>query len=341
MPVHPFQPHKGRIETLTVDSKALRGNLLGDPATRQVAVYLPEGYEASDADYPLFVDLAPFTGGGLKHVAWKAFGESVPQRLDRLVAEGRMGPVIMAFPDCFTSLGGNQYINSVAMGNWEDFLLDDMIPRLEETYRVRRGAAHRAVFGRSSGGYGAVVQAMRHGDRWAAAACHSGDMGFDILYRRDLPAALDELARHEGSISGFVDHVRSARKIRSGEMHTLMILALAATYDPALEAPLGVRLPVDPHTGELDDEHWTHWLAHDPINMVERPECQAGLRRLKALFLDCGSSDQYFLHYGARTFVRRLERLGIPHTYEEFDDDHSGVDYRLDRSLPLLYAALI
>ena len=91
MPVHPFEPPRGRIETLTIDSAALRGNLLGDPAARRVAVYLPEGYDASDADYPLFVDLVGFTGSGMKHLGWQAFAENVPQRLDRLVAAGAMG----------------------------------------------------------------------------------------------------------------------------------------------------------------------------------------------------------------------------------------------------------
>jgi S-formylglutathione hydrolase FrmB len=340
MPVHPFDPPKGRIETFTIDSKALRGNLLGDPTTRRVAVYLPEGYDASDAEYPLFVDLVGFTGSGLKHLAWQAFAESVPQRLDRLVAGKRMGPVIAAFPDCFTSLGGNQYINSAAMGNWEDFLLEEMIPRLEAGYRVRRGAAHRAVFGKSSGGYGSIVHALRHGDRWAAAACHSGDMDFDIVYRRDLPLALDELAKHEGSIPRFFEHLQSADKIQSKEIHALMMLAMAATYDPDPEAPLGVRLPLDPHTGQLDERRWARWLAHDPLTLVERPECRASLHALKALYIDCGSRDQYFIHYGARAFVQRLEQAEIPHRYEEFDDGHSNIDYRMDFSLPYLYEAV-
>ena len=340
MPVHPFQPPSGRIERLTVDSEALAGNLLGDPATRQVAVYLPQGYDGSDADYPLLVDLAGFTGSGLKHIAWQAFAESVPQRLDRLVAAGAMGPVIAVFPDCFTSLGGNQYINSTAMGNWEDFLLDEMIPQLEATYRVRAGAAHRAVFGKSSGGYGSLIQALRHGNRWAAAACHSGDINFDLVYRRDLPLALEALARHEGSVEKFLAQLRDAVKITSGEMHALMVLAMAATYDPDPTAPMGVRLPVDPHTCELDPQRWNRWLEHDPLTLVERPECRESLRALKALYIDCGSRDQYLCHFGARAFARRLAAAGIPHRYEEFDDDHSGVDYRMDDSLPFLYKAV-
>ncbi len=337
MPVHPFAAPRGRAERLIVESKALADNLLGDPATRQVAIYLPEGYAERAQEYPLLVGLAGFTGSGLKHFGWRAFEETLPQRLDRLVALGRMGPVVLACPDGFTSLGGNQYIDSVVLGRWEEFLLDEMLPRIEAAYRVRRDPRGRSVFGKSSGGYGALIQALRHGERWGAVAVHSGDMGFDVVYRRDFAPALDELARHAGSIPRFLEQLRDAPKIHSGEMQALMVLAMAATYDPDPRAPWGVRLPVDPHTCELDEERWSRWLAHDPLRLIDRHDCQERLRGLAGLYLDCGSRDQFGCQYGARAFVRRLERLAIAHRYEEFDDDHTGVDYRMDVSLPFLY----
>jgi hypothetical protein len=318
MPVHPFDAPRGRVATLSIDSAALRGNLLGDPTRRAVAVYLPAGYDDSGDDYPLLVALAGFTGSGPKHLAWRAF----------------------AFPDCFTSLGGNQYVNSLALGNWEDFLLDEMVPRVESAFRVRRGARHRAVLGKSSGGYGALVQGLRHGDRWGAVACHSGDMGFDLVYRRDFPRLCDELARHGRDVSRFLEHVRSAVKVKSGEMCALMMLAMAATYDPDPGAPLGIHLPLDLETARVDEAAWRRWLAHDPLVLIESEECRRSVRALAALYLDCGSRDQYYLHYGARAFVARLKELDVPHRYEEFDDDHSGVDYRMDVSLPLLYEAV-
>jgi len=340
MPKHNFDQPRGRLDTLKIASRVLQNNVVGDPTTRTVAVYLPEGYDGSTEEYPLFVALAGFTGSGLKLLSWNAFGESLPQRIDRLIAEGRMGPVVVALPDCFTALGGNQYVNSSALGNWEDFVLDEMLPRLEEQYRVRRDPAARAVFGKSSGGYGALVHGLKHGERWGAVACHSGDMGFDTLYRRDLPVMLDALARFDGDVVRYVEHLQGLAKIGWGEMHALMMLAMAASYDPDPDAPLGLRLPVDPRTCELIEERWACWLAHDPLVLIERNECRQSLRRLNRLFIDCGSRDQFFLHYPARSFARKLERFDIPHTYEEFDDNHSGVDYRLDRSLPLLYEAV-
>lgn len=339
MPQHNFARPRGSIVEIEIESKALAGNMLGDPAKRTVAVYLPEGYEESSVSYPLFVDIVGFTGSGFSHLGWKAFAESVPQRLDRLVSEARMGPVIAVFPDCFTSLGGNQYIDSAAMGNWEAFLIDEMIPRLESDFRLLPGRDHRAIFGKSSGGYGAIVHGLRRADAWGAIVCHSGDMAFDLCYAPDFPRTLDGIAAH-GGIAGFLEHVAAAPKLNDDEMHVLMILAMAATYDPDPSAPAGVRLPVDLDTCELDPERWDKWLSHDPLRLVAQPDCLDNLRRLRGLYIDCGSKDQFHLVYGARTFSRQLSAAGIEHRYEEFDDNHTAIDYRMDESLPFLYAAL-
>ena len=340
MPRHPFAPLRGTIVTLYIESTALEGNLLGDPTQRAVPVYLPEGYDSSDADYPLLVDLVGFTGSGFSHIGWRAFHENVPTRVERLIAEGRMGPAIVAFPDCFTSLGGNQYINSAAMGRWEDFLIEEMLPRLESELRLRKGREHRGVFGKSSGGYGAIVHGLRRADAWNAVACHSGDMGFDWVYRVDLVKMLQVLQRHENSVEKFLAHLEAAPKIKSDEMHALMSLAMSATYDPDPAAFKGVNPPVDLHTGELDSDKWARWLVHDPLELVRQPACQDNLRKLAGLYVDCGTRDQYSLLYGARPFVRALEAADIAHRYEEFEDDHSGIDYRMDVSLPYLYAAI-
>ena len=340
MPQHPFNRPRGRIEILEVESVALADNLLGDPPARSVAVYLPEGYDDSSDEYPLMVDLVGYTGSGLAHVSWKAFQENIPQQIDRLVESGAMGQAIFAFPDCFTSLGGNQYINSASLGNWEDFLCGDMIQALESEFRVKSGRDHRAVIGKSSGGYGAIVHGMRRADTWAAIACHSGDMDFELCYRSDFPALLRTLTGGENGIGGFMERLRESRGVSGGDFHQLMMLAMAASYDPDPQAPYGIRLPVTEDTCELIPERWQNWLAWDPVRMLDNPEVQHNLKSLKGLFIDCGFRDQYNLVYGARQLNRKLQLLGIDHRYEEFPDNHSGIDYRMDVSLPFLYAAI-
>lgn len=340
VPEHNFRPLRGTLRSLEVRSAGLERNLLGDPGTRQVAVYLPPGYESESRDYPLFIDLVGFTGSGLKHVGWQAFAETVPQRVERLIEAGLMGPVIVAFPDCFTSLGGNQYIDSLAMGRWEEFLIDDMVPALERSFRVRRGREHRALFGKSSGGYGALAHGLRRAEHWGAIASHSGDVDFDILYRRDFPLVTSVLARRGGDVRSFLEYLEKEPKISNEDFHALMLLAMAASYAPEADAPKGIRLPVTLDTCRLDAARWQRWLAHDPLELIETHEAQANFRSLRGIYIDCGTQDQYFIQYGTRAFVKRLTELGIPHTYEEFPDNHSGIDYRMDRSLPFLYRAL-
>jgi enterochelin esterase family protein len=79
-------------------------------------------------------------------------------------------------PDCFTIFGGAQYINSSALGRYEDYLLDEIIPYVDANYRTLPDREHRAITGKSSGGYGAMVQAMRHPECFGAMASHSGDI---------------------------------------------------------------------------------------------------------------------------------------------------------------------
>jgi len=128
--------------------------------------------------------------------------------------------------------------------------------------------------------------------------------------------------------------------VSGSDMHLLMNLAMAASYDPDPEQPYGVRLPVNEKTCELIEERWANWLAWDPVRMIERVDVQDNLKSLQGLYIDCGASDQYNLVFGARQLTGRLKALDIVHQYEEFADNHSNVDYRMDVSLPYLYEAI-
>jgi S-formylglutathione hydrolase FrmB len=325
----------GSVTRVTIDSQALKTNMLGDPTVRAVDVYVPARHDG--AGLPLLVDLVGFTSSGLSHTNWIGFRENVPERLDRLIGEGRMPPVVVAFPDCFTRLGGNQYVNSASMGAWEDFLLAEMLPSIETQFRCG-GGGRRGVFGKSSGGYGSIIHALRHADIWAAAACHSGDMAFELCYLPDMPATLRALAGTENSIERWWQKLEASNKSPDGSFKVFNILAMAASYDPDPSQFLGMRLPVTLDTCEIIQDRWANWLRHDPVVALETQS--KGLRGMKALYIDCGTNDQFNLLYGARRFTKRLKQLDIPHRYEEFPDNHSGVDYRMDESLPFLANAL-
>ncbi len=319
---------QGHIEHLIIDSLLLRDNSLGDPCKRQVPVYLPHGYDEND-NYPVMYYLAAYTNSGQGVVEWRAFGESIPERLDRMIAEDKMGPAIVVFPECFTRLGGNQYLDSPTMGPYASHIHEELIPLVEKTYAVKKGAAHRAVLGKSSGGFAAIRFAMDFPGQWGAIANHSGDAGFDLLYQRDFPAVADVLAQFDGDVDKFIKRFWKAKKIMGSHILAMMHLCMAATYDEEMV------LPFDLETCELDEVRWQRWLAHDPVNRVEQQA--AALQQLNGLYMDCGFRDQYFIHYGMRQLSKKLEKAEVAHTYTEFNGTHSGIDYRLDESLPFLY----
>jgi S-formylglutathione hydrolase FrmB len=325
----------GAIHRKTLDSKVLAGNPLDDPTARIIDIYMPHGHDGGGL--PLLVDVVGFTAGGPAHTNWKNFGENMPERLDRLIASGAMTPCVVAFPDCFSKLGGNQYINSPGIGRWDDFLLQEAVPFVEQTFGCG-GKGKRGIFGKSSGGYGAIVHAILHADFWSAAAGHSGDMGFDLMYRHEMPALLRALAPNGGDPRAWLEKFFAQPKTKDSDIHTLMMLCQCATFDPDPADPKTIRLPVDSHTCEFIAERWRNWLAWDPLTLAEKHV--ADLKTLKALYIDCGDVDQYNLVYGARRMHRFLEEHGVAHIYEEFPDNHSSVDYRMDRSLPLLAKAL-
>ena len=123
------------------------------------------------------------------------------------------------------------------------------------------------------------------------------------------------------------------------DIDVLMIIAMAACYSADPSAPLGIGLPFDLDTCAIRPDVWARWMAWDPVEMVERHA--EALRSLRLLFVDCGTRDEFNLHFGARRLVQRLQAHGIAHEHEEFDDGHMDIDYRYDVSLPKLVRALV
>jgi S-formylglutathione hydrolase FrmB len=167
-----------------------------------------------------------------------------------------------------------------------------------------------AIAGKSSGGYGALVHAMRHPELFQAVACHSGDMGFELALFGDLPQLMNAVRDH-GSVEALVAaHGRAIKKKDGRWFGPLSMLALAAVYSPEADAPMGIGLPFDLAQGTLRAEVLQRWLDHDPVRMIERPEHQGALRDMKLVFVDCGRRDEHALHWGALAFHRRLEAAG-------------------------------
>ena len=330
------------VESIT--SRVLQNNPLGDPHIRRVPVYLPPGYDTGQTRYPVVYLLTGFTGRGAFMLNNSAFNETIQERMDRLIAAGKVQPMILVMPDCFTRYGGSQYLNSSATGRYEDHLIDELVPFIDRRYRTRPQPGYRAIAGKSSGGYGALVQAMRHPDVFGALACHSGDMYFDYCYKPDFAKFLNAAERHAlqspEALAEFLTNFSPKMHPKpAGFFDIIHLAAMSTCYSPNPDSPCRFDLPFEFYTGRLRPDVWQRWLDHDPVTMLQHTPSIEALRRMKLVYLDCGNRDEYALHLGARIFCRRLAQLNIPHIHEEFDGGHRSTQFRYDHSLTAISQA--
>ena len=245
----------------------------------------------------------------------------------------------MVAPDARTSLGGSQYLNSSATGPYDDYVTREIVPWVRDTYRT----GPVAVLGTSSGGFGALSLALRHPEVYRSAASDSGDMYFEYGYLPEFPIAFRAIRRaggperllrrlFSGPIEGFGP--------RAPEATGLEMMAYASCYSPVDGEPGSFELPFDPATGALVERVWSRWLEFDPVRMIQRAPYRSALRRLRYVYVDGGSTDEWCLEVGARIFAATARSLGVPIDHREFPGGHSDVAARYEVIFPGLVESL-
>jgi S-formylglutathione hydrolase FrmB len=319
----------GRFEEAVIESEALRENALGDPHERPIWVYLPPGYdEDTDRRYPSIYVIQGLTG---QLDMWRnraPFRRNFPELLDDLYArEDAPPPAVVVFVDCWTSLGGSQFVDSPATGKYHTFLCDEVVPWVDGRYRTLAAPEHRGIAGKSSGGYGAMITPMLRPDLFGGLATHAGDALFETCYLLEFPQVVRALRdEYEGSFDRFWEDFSSRPAFSKSTDHELLdSWCMAACYSANPDGT--VSLPFDTVTGELIPEVWERWLAWDPVRMV--PQHAEAVRSLKAIYIDAGKRDEFHLDLGADAFRRALAEIGVTDIYFElFDGTHMAIEYR-------------
>ena len=330
-----FEP-VGRFEEHTFESGALRGNPLGDPHERPLWVWTPPGYDDEpDRRYPAVYEIQGLTG---QLDMWRnraPFRRNFPELADELFARGEAPPVIVVWVDCWTSLGGSQFLDSPGTGNYLTYLCDEVVPFVDERYRTIGDRDHRGIAGKSSGGYGAMVVPMLRPDLWGGLATHAGDALFEACYLPEFRASVRALRDdYGGSFDNFWKDFRSRPAFsKESDGHLLNDWCMAACYSADPDGT--VHLPYDPSTGELIPEIWARWLEMDPVRMVK--DHVDDLRSIRAIYIDAGKRDEFFLDLGAEAFRRELEAIGVTDvSFELFDATHMSIEYRYPLGLKYL-----
>jgi len=309
----------GRLDEHEIDSAALAGNPLGDPSRRPLWVYVPP--DAGDEPMPAIYLIQGMTG---QIDMWRnrsAFRPTLLELVDDLRAPARV-----VFVDAWTSLGGSQFLDSPATGNYHTYLCDEVVPFIDARYPT----SARGIAGKSSGGYGAMVTPMLRPDLFQGLATHAGDALFEVCYLPEFSESARALRDHyNGSFEAFWADFRSRPAFtKPADPVLLNTYAMAACYSAG-------ELPFDTATAELKPDVWARWLAWDPVRMVDAHA--DALRGLRAIYIDAGTRDEYFLDLGAEAFRRALERIGITDVFFElFDAKHGAIEYRYPLALRYL-----
>jgi len=327
----------GRIDEHVIKSELLRANPLGDPWERPLWVYLPPGYDDEPARaYPSVYVIQGYTG----HVSmWRnrsAFRQPFPETADAVFASGQAPPAIVVYVDAWTSYGGSQFVDSPGTGRYHSYLCDEVVSWVDGRYRTVADAGHRAIMGKSSGGFGAMITPMLRPDLFGALATHAGDSLYEYCYVPEFGKDVRHLRDYDGDIWRWWADFRSRTSFTKAADHDLiMLLAVSACFSADPDGT--VQLPFDPRTGVLREPVWQRWLDWDPVKMV--PRYAAQLRSLRAVWIDAGTKDEWFLDIGAEAFRAALREVGVPDDviyFELFDATHMGIDYRYPLSLAWL-----
>ncbi|MDX6544243.1 MAG: hypothetical protein QOG02_17 [Gaiellales bacterium] len=329
------RPINGRLDEHVITSELLRGNPLGDPHQRPLWVYTPPGYDDHDRRLPAVYMIQGFTG---QIDMWRnrnALRPNFLEQVDELFCDGRTPPCLVVFADCWTSLGGSQFLDSPATGRYHSYLCDELVPWVDANYRTLATREHRGIAGKSSGGYGAMITPMLRPDLWGGLATHAGDALFEVSYARDFgPCARLLRDHHGGSFERFLADLRGRVAFtKEGDDELLEMYAMAACY--SADADGSVQMPFDPATGRLVPEVWQRWLARDPVRMVAGHA--DALRSLRAIYIDAGTRDEWYLDLGAEAFRAELEAIGVTDVrFELFDASHMNIGYRYPLALRYL-----
>lgn len=335
MPLPWSQELTGRLDRHVLPFETLRGNPLGDPVERPLNVYVPPGYDDEpDRRYPSVYVLQGYTG----HLAmWDnraPYRLTFPEAADQVFASGTAPPAVVVYVDAWTRYGGSQFVDSPATGAYHSYLCDEVVPWVDAHYRTAAAPQHRGVTGKSSGGFGAFITPMLRPDLFGGLASHAGDALYEYCYLDEFAKSTRALREYGGDIwAWWADFTSRPGRTKPTDDGLLMTLGCSAAF--SAEPDGTVVLPFDPRSGRVREDVWERWLAWDPVRMV--PGHADALRSQRAVWVDAGTRDEWYLDLGAQAFVDALADIGVTDVHHEtYDAGHGEIGYRYPLSLAYL-----
>ena len=241
-------------------------------------------------------------------VYWAFFG--FVSTLDQLIAAGTIPPCIFLTPHGLVDpYNGSWWSNSALYGDFEDYVVEDLVAHVDATYRTRPARHHRVIMGLSMGGYGSLRIGLEHPDVFHSVASYSGSAGaFDLLMDIYRPLILDEHG-------GVPPYSWDAPAGWGG--YSMDTFSMAGAWSANAANPSGVDFPLD-EWGNIRPDVMDRWYENDPVNLISQIPVECAPK----LYLDVGMSDEWFFYDTNQAFVAALDEAGFDYVFESFDGGH-------------------
>lgn len=314
---------RDRIKVLNIISSHLKGNPLEDTYEREIAIYLPPTYFEGQKEYPVIYVLPGFSRNHLFLTQKNFLEKSLAELVEELIKNREIPEVVVVCIDCSTKYGGSQYINSIGSGNYADYFYMEVIPYIQENYKVKKEKTGRAIIGKSSGGYGALVSLITKPEIFTIAGVIAPDVGFEYCYLSFLPKCI-EIYKKFGGISNFCNNYQNLYPKNADYMLALSLIAMANCYSPNLNNQFKLDFLCD-DDNNFSYKIWEKWKKNDPLYLFDT--FLSNIKLSKYITIKVGSHDEYNMHLGSRSLTAFLLKNKINHDFSEYDCEHSGSEY--------------
>jgi S-formylglutathione hydrolase FrmB len=318
---------EARMEVITLHSRALKHNVLHDPDTRLVPIFIP-AQATNDERLPIVYYLPGYGNSADNFIknsnAWAQFAQKISDEIT---------PMILVVCDGKTRWGGSQYLNSPAQGNYEDLVSREIVSAVEHFYPAPKNGVRRIIAGHSSGGFGALRLGSSHQKIFDGVIALSPDSAFPVSHR-----PLVELAVVSNTPLADIKMISTGRlSIRPESFDLAYAIGLSAAYAPS-------KWPWDhgqfewlyDSRGRFRESVWRRWLDNDPLTIVKKN--QKAFSPRQKIYLEGAAQDQFLANFGAREIYKVLKFRKSPCTFYEPPGKHSDhVRERLQRGLEWVF----
>ena len=326
-----------KLVQLKIPAPSLKGNLLGDPTEQPVYVYVPPEYEGSTKRYPTLYLLHGFTSNSSVWINGQYQGMKLQTLMDDSIKSGRVREMIVVAANGSNAYKGSFYTNSAVTGNWEDFIIRDLVNYIDTKYRTIPQAESRGIAGHSMGGYGSIMLAMKHpeifGAVYALSPCCLA-MEADMSEANSAwPGVLQLTSK---------DQLNVTPRSFSQFYHSAFI-ALSAAFSPnPNRPPFFVDFPFEPTSGicnpppegklltnapcvQKNEAVYAKWRSNLPVYIADAKK--ENLKKLRGIFIDYGANEEFeHIRTGVKLLSKIFSELNIPHQFEIYaDGDHGSL----------------